>query len=653
MAHETVEPPKGPSSSEHPDRPAQIATDPVEAGQPAAATEAPTPAAPPAAAEATTATEPPAVTATATEPPADAGTVTAAEPPTAVATGPGVTPAEAAPIPAEGAPPAPAEPAKHRKLLYVTLPGCWGAIIFAALSFTPSLLPRGGLIQGIICGITAAIGYGLGVWAAAIWRAFADREPRQPRRWAWLTFYICAIVLFAVAFGLGQYWQNEIRNLMGVTEYNIPLAVASPIIAVLVFCLFLAIGRGLRGLYRWVTKLLHRWIGMRAARGLGWILVVGLTYLVVSGVLLQGFIDLMNAAYGTRDHKTAEGIHQPTTSLRSGGPGSLIPWDTLGWQGRNFIGKGLSVSDIEKVTGKPAMAPIRIYAGLASAKGAEAQAALAVKDLERAGGFQRKYLAVVTTTGSGWVDPALVNSFEYLTNGDCATVAIQYSYLPSWISYLVDQAKALAAGRALFDAVYGVYAKMPTSDRPKLVVAGESLGSFGGEAAFTGANDIANTTNGALFAGPPNFNTLFRQFSDNRELGSPEVEPVYQNGQTVRFANNAGKAIPPTGQPWNGTRVLYLMHPSDPIVWWSPRLIFRQPDWIGEPPGSDVLGTMFWMPLITFWQVTADLPFATGVPDGHGHRYSAEYVDGWNAVLRTGASSQELAELRPIITEAR
>src|SRR6516225_71936 len=107
MAHETVEPPKGPSSSEHPDRPAQIATDPVEAGQPAAAAEAPTPAAPPAAAEATTATEPPAVTATATEPPADAGTVTAAEPPTAVATGPGVTPAEAAPIPAEGAPPAP------------------------------------------------------------------------------------------------------------------------------------------------------------------------------------------------------------------------------------------------------------------------------------------------------------------------------------------------------------------------------------------------------------------------------------------------------------------------------------------------------------------------------------------------------------------
>ena len=504
---------------------------------------------------------------------------------------------------------------KHRKLLYVTLPGCWGAAYFRVLSFTPSLLPRGGLIQGVICGITAAIGYGLGVWAASIWRAFADRDSRRPRRWAWLTFFISAIVLFAVAFGLGQYWQYEIRKLMGVTEYNIPLVIASPFIAAVVFALFLLIGRGLRGLYRWAAKLLGRWIGRRAARGVGWVLVAGLTYLVVSGLLLQGFVGLMNEAYSVRDTTTAEGVHQPATSLRSGGPGSLIPWDTLGYQGRNFIGKGPSVADIEKFTGHPAMEPIRIYAGLASAKGAQAQASLAVKDLQRAGGFERKNLLVVTTTGSGWVDPALVDTFEYLGGGDSATVAIQYSYLPSWISYLVDQSKALAAGRALFDAVYGVWAKLPAGQRPKLYVAGESLGSFGGEAAFTGENDLANRTNGALFAGPPNFNTLFREFSDNRDAGSPEVQPVYQDGRTVRFTNDPATGIPPKGQPWDGTRVLYLMHPSDPIVWWSPHLIFSQPDWISEPPGKDVLGTMFWMPFITFWQVTADLPFATGVPD--------------------------------------
>jgi uncharacterized membrane protein len=545
-------------------------------------------------------------------------------------------------------------PAKPRKLLYVTLPGCWGALVFACLSFTPSLLPRGGIIQGVVCGITAAIGYGLGVLAASIWRAFPDREPRQPRRWAWLTFFIAGGVLYAASFALGQYWQYEIRKLMGVTEYNIPLVVASPFIAALVFCLLLLIGRGLRGLYRWLADLLGRWVGRRAARGIGWVLVVGATYLVVSGLLLQGFVNLMNSAYSLRDTTTAEGVHQPTTGLRSGGPGSLIPWDSLGYQGRNFIGQGPSVSEIAKFTGHPAMEPIRIYAGLASAAGPQAQAALAVRDLERAGGFQRKDLVVVTTTGSGWVDPALVDTFEYLSGGDCATVAIQYSYLPSWISYLVDQSKALAAGRALFDAVYGAWVKLPADHRPKLFVAGESLGSFGAEAAFTGENDLANRTSGALFAGPPNFNALWQEFTTNRDAGSPEVQPIYQDGKTVRFANDTTAGIPPEGKPWEGSRILYMQHPSDPIVWWSPHLIFSEPDWISEPPGKGVLKTMFWMPFITFWQVTADLPFSTGVPDGYGHRYSAEYVDGWNAVMRpAGITSQDLASLRKIISNVR
>jgi uncharacterized membrane protein len=562
---------------------------------------------------------------------------------------PGPPAAETSQPAAEAAPPSPA-PAKHRKLLYVTLPGSWGALIVGCLSFTPSLLPRGGIIQGVIWGITAAIGYGLGVLAAFIWRAFADRDPRHPRRRSWPAFFIGAGVLVVVSFGLGQYWQHEIRGLMDVKEYNIPLVIASPFIAALVFCLILVIGRGLRGLYRWAARLLNHWIGRRAARAVGWILVAGLTYLVLTGLLFQGFINVMNDAYSVRDTKTAEGVHQPTTSLRSGGPGSVIPWDTLGWQGRNFIGKGPSPDDIAKFTGQPAMEPIRAYAGLASASDAESRAALAVRDLQREGGLQRKYLLVVTTTGSGWVDPALVDSFEYLSGGDCATVAIQYSYLPSWISYLVDQEKAREAGRALFDAVYGAWSQRPQGQRPRLFVAGESLGSFGGEAAFSGEADLANRTAGTLFAGPPNFNTLFREFSDHRDPGSPEIQPVYKDGRTVRFASDPGASIPPAGQPWEGTRVLYMMHPSDPIVWWSPHLIFSEPDWISEAPGKDVLKEMFWMPFVTFWQVTADLPFATGVPAGHGHKYTAEYVDGWNTVMRpAGITAADLADLRKVI----
>ena len=142
--------------------------------------------------------------------------------------------------------------------------------------------------------------------------------------------FISAGILVVVSFGLGQYWQYEIRKLMGVTDYSIPLVIASPFVAAAAFCLLLLIGRGLRGLYRWVANLLNRWIGRSAAHAVGWILAAGLAYLVVSGLLLQGFVNVMNSAYSVRDTMTAEGIHQPTTSLRSGGPGSVIPWDSLG-----------------------------------------------------------------------------------------------------------------------------------------------------------------------------------------------------------------------------------------------------------------------------------------------------------------------------------
>ncbi len=532
-----------------------------------------------------------------------------------------------------------------------TLPGCWGALVLACISFTPSLLPRGGFLQGLVCGITAAIGYGIGVWCAAMWRAFADRPPRHPSRRSWLVFAAVAAPALAGSFAAGQYWQYEIRALMGVTKYNLVLVVLSPVVAVIVFCLLLALGRGIRSAYRWAAALLDRWIGSRAAALVGWIAVAVLVWSVVSGVLLSGLAALANEAFSVKNGTTAEGVEEPTDGLRSGGPGSLVSWSSLGYQGRNFVSGGPSAQEIAEVTGRPAVEPIRAYAGLESASDSESRAALAVDDLERAGGFERGNLLVMTTTGSGWVDPAAVDSFEYLTGGDAATVALQYSYLPSWISYLVDQSKAREAGRDLFDAVYERWSQLPEDTRPRLYVAGESLGSFGGEAAFSGEHDLRNRTTGTLFAGPPAFNTLFGEFRDNRDDGSREVEPVYRNGRTVRFVNDAGSGIPPTTAPWDGTRVLYLMHPSDPIVWWSPDLILHEPDWIGEAPGRDVLEAMVWIPAVTFWQVSADLPFSTGVPGGHGHHYTTEYVDGWNAVLQpAGVTDVELQRIASAVS---
>ncbi|MEV0260748.1 alpha/beta hydrolase [Streptomyces sp. NPDC050617] len=533
----------------------------------------------------------------------------------------------------------------------VTLPGAWGALLFACLSFTPSLLPRGGILQGVISGILAAIGYGLGVTAAWVWRAFADRGRRTARRRAWRLFLVAGLVLFGTAFGFGQYWQHQIRRLVGVTDYSLLQTVLSPLIAFALFCVILPAARGVRRLYRRLVRLLRRWTGEQAAKAVGGVLVVAAAYLVFSGVLVDGLVAAANQAFSLRDTQTAEGVRRPTTALRSGSPGSSVPWDSLGREGRTFVAGGPSAAEISRFTGRRAAEPVRAYAGLQTADDTESRAARAVADLRRAGGFKRRNLLVVTTTGSGWVDPAAVDTFEHLTGGAAATVSLQYSYLPSWMSYLVDRSKAGEAGRELFDAVFDAWSKLPAGERPRLYVAGESLGSFGGEAAFSGEYDLRNRTAGALFAGPPNFNTLFRRFSDHREPGSPEVQPVHKNGRTVRFATAPAVNIPPSHAPWRGTRVLYLLHASDPIVWWGPRLLYDEPDWIGEAPGHDVLRSMFWVPFVTFWQVTADLPFATAVPDGHGHTYKADFVDGWNAVLRPpGIGERDLARLRDIIS---
>ena len=49
--------------------------------------------------------------------------------------------------------------------------------------------------------------------------------------------------------------------------------------------------------------------------------------------------------------------------------------------------------------------------------------------------------------------------------------------------------------------------------------------------------------------------------------------------------------------------------------------------------------------------MTADLPLSTGVPDGHGHTYTREFVDGWATVLRpAGLTPDKTDQLRGIVT---
>ena len=299
-----------------------------------------------------------------------------------------------------GAQPEPSPPtaAAGRRRFRYTLPGAWVAVVFACLAFTPSLLPRSALLQGVVCGISAAIGYGVGVIGAWTWRAFADRDPRPVRPGAWRAFAISAAAALLLALGLGQWWQAQLRDLMGAPTPNLLLLVLLPLVAAGLFTGLVALSRSLRGLYHRIAGRLRRWMGPRAARALGWVAVVVVTWLVASGLLLNGLATLADRGFSVRNGATAEGVEQPTSPLRSGGPGSLVSWESLGRQGRTITGTGPTAEEIADWSGAEAKEPIRAYAGTVSAEDVEERAELAVADLERAGGFDRAYLLVATTT---------------------------------------------------------------------------------------------------------------------------------------------------------------------------------------------------------------------------------------------------------------
>jgi uncharacterized membrane protein len=545
----------------------------------------------------------------------------------------------------------PSSPARRpsRRWPGVSVPGAWAALGLACASLTPSLLPRSGVVQGLVGGISAAFGYAIGEFAAAVWRALADRERRPPRQWAWRAFTLAAVPIGILFLVLGWRWQAALRSLMGAPAQPWwQLLVALPV-GFAAFAVLLLVGRGVRGAARAVARQLTRWTSPRAARVIGGLVVAAIAVLLVSGVVVNGVLAASDASFAAADGGTPTGVHRPTSPLRSGGPGSLISWDSLGYYGRAFVGEGPSGAQIRTFAGS-GEEPIRVYAGLATAGDPESRAQRAVADLERAGGFQRARLLVATSTGRGWLDPGSLSAFEYVAGGDSAIVSMQYSYVPSGISYLVDQSRARTAGRDLFDAVYERWSALPLASRPQLYVFGESLGSFGAEAGFSGEYDLGNRTSGALLVGGPEFNPLDRELRAGRDTGTPEIEPVYRGGRTVRFSTDISRGAPPTAAPWKGSRVLILQHPSDPISWWTPQLLFTRPDWLAEPRGRDVLPTMTWIPLVTFWQITLDMPSAASAGEGHGHRYTRESVDAWATVLQPANwSPAKAVQLRSLI----
>ena len=109
----------------------------------------------------------------------------------------------------------------------------------------------------------------------------------------------------------------------------------------------------------------------------------------------------------------------PTSEYVSGGPASNSPFEELGLQGRRFVHEVVTPETIEETLREPAVAhPIRVYVGVESEPiYATARSELALAEMECLGAFDRKYLLLLSPTGTGWVDHTVVESAEILTRG--------------------------------------------------------------------------------------------------------------------------------------------------------------------------------------------------------------------------------------------
>jgi uncharacterized membrane protein len=536
--------------------------------------------------------------------------------------------------------------ARLQQFLRLNFCGIVVGTAFYCLALTPSLLPRPPLFAGIIAGISFAFGYGIGVGISWIGRQLSRHKEPSPRtkQYAWRLAVLCMGVLFLAYSIWNTSWENDVRRLIGEPVLNgqyAAIIVGMAIIAgesVIIFGKL--IGRAILG----ISKFADKWLPLYASFIIGVITVTTIAAFLYNGIVAKQFVRTTNTIYSKVNATTPEGIVPTSRALRSGSPDSLVSWQSLGYQGRNFIGKGPTKEQIAKHTGQAASEPIRVYVGLDASTSAETRADLAVRELERTGAFDRPILVVAGSTGTGWIEPRSADALEYIWGGKSAIVTAQYSYLPSWISFLVDQRKASDTGTALFEAVYTKWKTLPESKRPKLVSYGLSLGSFGAQAAFKNVDDIHDRTDGALYMGTPHFTQPWETVERSRDKGSPQWQPTYQQGATVRFAatNNDLQRIEPS--TWQQPRILYMQHASDPVVWWDYSLLWEKPDWLDEKRGPDVSPNMKWYPFVTFAQVTVDQFFGVTAPDGHGHNYGNTIVRAWASVAAPQGWTPEKAQ---------
>jgi uncharacterized membrane protein len=335
----------------------------------------------------------------------------------------------------------------------------------------------------------------------------------------------------------------------------------------------------------------------------------------------------------------------PDAETVSGGPASAVAWPSLSREGVRFVNLALTREEIADVTGVPiaqVKAPVRAFAGLASGETVDVRVDLVMEDLARLGAFERSVLCVASPTGSGYVNYVAIETLEYLTRGDCATVALQYSLRPSFLS-LDRVGMGREQNRALLHALEWRLRGLPEGHRPRLVGFGESLGAHTMQDAFlhegvAGLHRVGMDR--ALFLGTPAGSKWAKHWRLDPEHTDPDDEMAEVASYAEWLALPAGDRA--------RRRYVLLSHHEDPITRFEPALVVQQPGWLGpaasRPAGISHLAS--WYPLTTFVLTLVDVKNAMDVTPGRfaarGHDYRADLARMVSEAYGLPAGDEEL-----------
>jgi uncharacterized membrane protein len=357
------------------------------------------------------------------------------------------------------------------------------------------------------------------------------------------------------------------------------------------------------------------------------------------------------------DEAGFEHMQQLRRTIRtiSGGAGSLLPSSTLDKAGKLFLRDVTPRQEIDRVMGLApgtAIDPVRIFGGLKQGATIDERVESIYQEALAKGAFDRGHIVLYAPTGSGYIYPQTIASTEHFTQGDVASIAVQWNDQPSMKSYDNE-----AYGTELFDKVLTRFADhiqgMPEADRPWLAMSGDSLGGKMMHNVFAGKGGGAEVERRGLDA----------MFSvGNSRNGRFRLETIGAEGQRFDSTGSVYEFDHPadldklSGEQRAGIRTFLLSHHNDPLGKVTPHLGFELPDFLTKRQyGTGVPRRMHWMPGLTMLQGTADMQNGANLRPGDftrvGHDYRADMAPLMSRVLPVDVSAKQVASVQDAMVQ--